>query len=404
MAERIPDTLYILMIDDDEEDYIITADIMKSLGRQRYVVDWEPSFSKALENISQDSHDVYLVDYRLGAENGLELISQAILNGSTSPFILLTGQDDEEVDAMALRAGASDYLVKDGLNRAMLERSIRYSLAQAKALDEISQLNASLEKKVQDRTMVLEEALHELEKSKEELNKALSKERELNEMKSRFVSMASHEFRTPLATILSSLSLVSRYIEQGQEEQRNKHIGRIKSSVSNMTDILNDFLSVSKLEEGRVECKPETTDITAFISDVVQAMKINASEDQEIIYKHSGPEKEIFIDPMLLKNVLFNLVSNAIKFTVSGGTIRITSKTGNRRLEITVADQGIGISQEDQAHLFERFFRGGNVTHIQGTGLGLSIVARYVELMNGKIRFESELNKGTTFILNFALP
>jgi PAS domain S-box-containing protein len=261
--------------------------------------------------------------------------------------------------------------------------------------------SADLEKQVRNRTMILNEAVEELEKTKKNLHDALEKERELNELKSRFVSMASHEFRTPLATILSSVSLVAKYGELNEKEKQNKHIGRIKSSIGDLTDILNDFLSLSKLEEGKVECVIEKFNIQQFITEIITEMQSLAKENQKINYRHTGNEV-ISLDKRLLKNILFNLISNAIKFSPEEKPVDVRTEHSDKHLKIMVKDHGMGIPIEDQKHLFERFFRGHNATHIQGTGLGLNIVAKYVELMNGSITFESRENKGTTFTVKFS--
>jgi PAS domain S-box-containing protein len=266
------------------------------------------------------------------------------------------------------------------------------------AEEKLKNYSTELEKQVKNRTLILEEAIEELEKTKKDLNKALDKEKELNELKSRFVSMASHEFRTPLTTMMSSLSLVTKYGEQNDKSSQAKHVSKIKTSINNLTDILNDFLSVSKLEEGRIENVPEEMSLKSFIRDIIAEMQAMATNGQQLSHKHSGSEIA-YLDKKLLKNVLFNLISNAIKFSPSGSEIEIETSVGNSSVKISVKDNGIGISQEDQKHLFERFFRGKNATHIQGTGLGLNIVLKYAELMNGKLDFESIENKGTTFTL-----
>lgn len=265
------------------------------------------------------------------------------------------------------------------------------------AEEKLKNYSAELEKQVKNRTMILEEAIRELEKTKKDLNTALDKEKELNEMKSRFVSMASHEFRTPLTTMLSSLSLVTKYGEQNDKTNQNKHVAKIKTSINNLTDILNDFLSVSKLEEGKIENLPSEVDLKEFISEIISEMQVFATT-QQLVYSHQGPVNA-FLDKKLLKNILFNLISNAIKFSPGNKQVEVSSSVSPSSVKIAVKDNGIGISAEDQKHLFGRFFRGHNATHIQGTGLGLNIVAKYVELMNGNISFESIENKGTTFTI-----
>ncbi len=264
------------------------------------------------------------------------------------------------------------------------------------AESKLKNYSVELEKQVRNRTLILEEAIEQLENTKLELHNSLEKERELSELKTRFVSMASHEFRTPLTTMLTSLSLVNKYGEKNDKTSQAKHVGKIKNSIHNLTDILNDFLSVSKLEEGKIENLPQMLDIPSFISEIISEMEFLAVNNQIIQYKHDG-ETIGNLDKKLLKNILFNLISNAIKFSPEGGIIDIKSCIEDSKFKISVQDHGIGISKEDQKHLFERFFRGHNAMHIQGTGLGLSIIAKYAELMNGTINFESQENIGTTF-------
>ena len=263
----------------------------------------------------------------------------------------------------------------------------------------IIRLNQDLEKKVEERTKVLHEALIELETSKEQLSDALEAEKELNDMKSRFVTMASHEFRTPLSTILSSISLVSKYNQADNNEKIGKHVQRIKSAVTNMTLILNDFLSAEKLDEGKVFMRKENLDLQALATEVVNEMHGILKAGQKVTYEHSGEVIATF-DKQMIRNILLNLISNAIKFSPENKTIGLKTLTTAKTIEIEVSDEGMGIPVEEQEHLFERFFRAKNATNIQGTGLGLNIVVKYLETMNGKIDFKSELNKGTTFLLS----
>jgi len=208
--------------------------------------------------------------------------------------------------------------------------------------------------------------------------------------------MASHEFRTPLTAMLSSLSLVTKYAEQNDKENQERHVNRIKKSINNLTDILNDFLSVSKLEEGKLENLPQRVNLKEAMMEIVAEMGVMLSSNQSLEYNHNGSEHAV-IDTKLLQNILFNLISNAIKFSPDGGIILVNSTVFNSTIKISVKDNGIGIPEEDQKHLFERFFRAHNATNIQGTGLGLNIVTKYTELMNGILEFESKENNGTTF-------
>lgn len=268
--------------------------------------------------------------------------------------------------------------------------------------EELKQLNENLEKKVSERTLVLKEALHDLENSRDSLAESLEKEKELNEMKSRFISMASHEFRTPLSTILSSATLISKYLTLEEQDKRDKHINRIKNAVNSLTEILNDFLSIGKLEEGKVVARSTTLDIRQLIEDVISEMQAISKAGQVITYEHSG-ESPIYLDKHIFRNILINLLSNAIKFSPENCCIDVISTMREKSLEVRVVDHGMGIPEDDQKHLFERFYRGANVQNVQGTGLGLNIILKYLELLGGDIRFSSVLNEGTTFVVTLPI-
>lgn len=237
-------------------------------------------------------------------------------------------------------------------------------------------------------------------KIEQELHEALEKEKELSELKSRFVSMASHEFRTPLSTVLSSAYLVEKYCTTEDQAKREIHLQRIISSVSMLTDILNDFLSVGKIEEGKIMVRPVHLNIEELIFATAAGMETILKTGQTIICHHEG-NSDVLMDPSLLKHILLNLASNASKFSSEGSRIEISSYCDDDTIKLTIRDHGIGISKEDQAHLMERFFRGSNAGNIQGTGLGLHIVSKYSELMNGKVECISELEKGTSFTVTF---
>jgi len=292
--------------------------------------------------------------------------------------------------------------IVDITGRKQIENRMLQQKAELEMVTEkIRQLNAELEIKVEERTLILKEALQKLEQSQEELSGALDKERQLNEIKSRFVSMASHEFRTPLTTVLSSASLISKYTSGDEQEKRDKHIQRIKKSVNNLNDILEDFLSLGKLNEGKLETLLEEINLGELIADTLDEMKAIIKKDQ---YFELELRKDCngFTDKKLFRNIIINLVSNAVKFSEEGAKIVIRGNVKDGLASISVIDQGIGISDNDKEHLFSSFFRAANATNIQGTGLGLHIVKRYVDLLGGKVSVESELHRGTT--VNFTIP
>lgn len=266
---------------------------------------------------------------------------------------------------------------------------------------EVRQLNAGLEEEVERRTKALRQTLRELEKSRQELQEALARERELGELKSRFVTMASHEFKTPLSTILTSATLIGKYRSAEEQPERERHLKKIQDTILNMSNLLNEFLSLGKLDEGRISARISEFELPEMIGNLVKEMQFQAGKKCIILFQPEGG-KTVRLDSDLLRNIMMNLISNAIKFTNADGRILIRSINTEKELTISVEDNGIGMSAEDQEHLFERFFRGRNADNIQGTGLGLHIVQRYVQLMQGSIQFQSDLNKGT--IVSLKLP
>lgn len=286
--------------------------------------------------------------------------------------------------------------IVDIATRKEIEKNLlQQKLELERVSNDIRQLNAELEQKVEDRTLILKEALQRLEQSQIEVNEALNREKQLNEIKSRFVSMASHEFRTPLSTILSSATLVSKYPGADEVDKREKHLRRIRDSVNHMNELLEDFLSLGKLEEGKVGITVSSFSSRDFAEDVVEEMRTQLRQGQEIVMNCLA-DRPFTSDKRMLKNILLNLVSNAIKFSHENGIITLSCTQDEFGLHLSVTDQGMGIPEEDLPHLFSTFFRATNVSNIQGTGLGLPIVKRYVNLLGGVIALTSKLGVGTT--------
>ena len=259
----------------------------------------------------------------------------------------------------------------------------------------VERLNAGLEQKVTDRTQALQSTLEQLERHQAELAKALAAEQELGELKSRFVSMASHEFRTPLTAVLTSAALVEKYPAGEQQPQRLRHLDRIRQSVAHLNDILEEFLSVGRIEEGKVVARPAALHVPALLADTVADLQGLLKPGQTIVQDAPAAEL-VWLDPSLLRKILVNLLSNALKYSGDGSVVTVQATCAAGWLTLVVQDQGVGISEEDQTHLFERFFRARNVTNVPGTGLGLYIMAKYVELMQGTVALRSTLDVGTT--------
>lgn len=291
--------------------------------------------------------------------------------------------------------------IREQLGRVFEGEDISFEVTVGKSTYELHGVGLEGVKGQVHHILVVEHDITRQKQAEEDIRVALSKERELNELKSRFVSMASHEFRTPLSTILTSLSLAQKYEKPEDDDKRQKHYGRIRTSVHNLTGILKNFLSLDKLETGHVAAKAEPVNLDALIGDICEEMQAIAKPGQKMDCKLDGPA-DCMNDASILRNILVNLASNAIKYSDEGKTIRLRTVVDDQKIQMSVSDEGIGIPQAEQFHLFQRFFRANNATNIQGTGLGLTIVRKYLDLLGGDIWFESTEHVGTTF--TFVIP
>ena len=246
-------------------------------------------------------------------------------------------------------------------------------------------MNAELEQQVENRT--------------QKLQLALEKEKDLGELKSRFVTMASHQFRTPLSTILSSAYLAGQYKESSEQARRDKHIERIVSSVNTLNGILEDFLNVGKMEEGKILVRLSDFELKPWMESGLAELRTICKTGQQLVYQHEGSD-ELTADPALLKHIVMNLLSNAIKFSPEHTTIAVKTLLKGKQFTLQVSDEGMGIPAEDVPQLFQRFYRSSNAANVQGTGLGLHIVGKYAELMGGLATCESILGKGTTITIS----
>jgi len=258
-----------------------------------------------------------------------------------------------------------------------------------------------LEDAVCERTKNLIEMVSKLEKAKTDVSMSLEREKELSQLKSRFVSMASHEFRTPLSSMQLSASLIEKYAEKPDYNNIIKHTGRIRNAVQLLNNILNDFLNLEKLEAGRVVVSKSDINVVRLAEEITEEMQLICKKNQHIVYQHTGAEGTFRLDEHLLKSSIINLISNAIKYSGEDTFIEFTTEIRDGECTVCVSDNGIGIPVEDQKNLFEPFFRAHNTGSIPGTGLGLNIVRRYVELMGGRLEYRSAINEGAMFKMRF---
>lgn len=334
----------------------------------------------------KSAHDGYMQRYQTTGEKRIIGIGREVLglrkDKTTFPFRLAVSEVEYE-------------------DRKIYTGFVHDLSKEKEAEENLKKYTEELEEKVKDRTQNLQHLIAELEKARDEASHSLEKEKELNQLKTRFVSMASHEFRTPLSSVQLSASLIEKYLQKQDSNNILKHTGKIKNSVGHLTGILNDFLSLEKLEAGKTEIQFQEIDLVKFSEDIIEEMQLIAKQNQHIVFQHTGTTSNIVLDPALLKSSAINLVSNAIKYSGENTFIEFNTEVTDKEICITVKDNGIGIPLEEQKNLFEPFFRAHNTGNIPGTGLGLNIVKRYVEMMGGEVICQSAQNKGTTISLIF---
>ncbi|GAB2764724.1 PAS domain-containing sensor histidine kinase [Salinimicrobium soli] len=326
-------------------------------------------------------------------------------------------------DLYGVKKNGEEFPVEAGLNPfKMGEETYVMSLiidisVRKEAQRQIKELNMQLESKIKIRTKELEESIQklrstnrnleqEVKRRKEAENRiknALQKEKELNELKTKFLSLVSHEFKTPLSGILTSVVLAGKYKLEEQQDKREKHLNTIKSKVHYLDNILNDFLSIERLESGKVSYKFSTFSLSKLINEVVYNANVTLKSGQEIQYPRNIENITLQQDEKILELVLSNLLSNAIKYSPENTLIYFDIEIKGDRIAFKVTDEGMGIPKKDQKHIFERYFRAENALLNQGTGIGLNIAKVHLENLGGTIHFTSEENKGTEFIVELPI-
>lgn len=233
--------------------------------------------------------------------------------------------------------------------------------------------------------------------AEEAIGKALQKEQELNELKTRFISMASHEFRTPLSSILLYTELLKNYGHAWTEKERDETFQRIQASVETMTELMDGVLTIGQIEEAKQVLKPTLLSLSCLIEDVIAQIKLISCGQCDIFFDPYPENIDAVLDKKIAQQILTNLISNAVKYSPDGGTVKISCRYQEDILFLQIQDQGIGISEVDQESVFEPFYRANGAEYITGTGLGLAIVKQGVKAHLGSISLESEIGKGTTF-------
>jgi signal transduction histidine kinase len=359
-----PPTIFVV-----EDESIIALDIKNSLRKSGYqVAGMATSAIEALKKIAEVSPDLVLMDIQLRGEmDGVET-AERVRTDFQIPVVYLTAHADEHT-----------------LQRAKITQPFGYVLK-------------PFEDKELTTTIEIALSRHQAEKA---IHQAFLKEKELSELKSRFVSVVSHEFRNPLSTILFSTELLERYDGQLTSEKRVAYLSRIRNSVNRMNQLLTDVLTIGEVEAGSLQFNPISLDVEQFCTDLIEEFCFRSDSEHTIQFNSTGTYPSLpCLDEKLLRHILSNLISNAIKYSPNGGSIHLTVQYEPEQVVFQIRDQGIGIPESDQPQLFSSFHRANNVSKIPGTGLGLSIVKQCVDLHCGSISVVSEIGVGTTFTVS----
>ncbi len=364
-AESELQPIRVLLVDDDEDEYIITRRIISEIVGRKHLLDWACSYEQGLAMIEEANHDIYLIDYRLDEHTGLDLLQEAIAQGCMQPIILLTGQEDREVDIQAMKSGAWDYLVKDRIDAPILERAIRYTLEHRKVLD----------------------VLLESQKQRE-----------------KFVATLTHDLKTPIKAEFRIFELLLDERFGPITEEQSAVIQEMLRSNRFMYQMVDNLLTAFKFESGHMMLRMELIDVNELIASTVNLDLIGLAQEknQELTLQLDPNIPNIPVDALEIKRVIYNLVQNAINYTPKGGKIEISTALNHDSIRISVADTGPGIEQTIQKTLFEPYASMAKRYRHIGTGLGLYISKKIIEAHQGKLSVESELGKGSTF--QFLLP
>ncbi|NEP09277.1 MAG: response regulator [Symploca sp. SIO2C1] len=375
----------ILLIEDNLAEARLLQEVLKGATLKQFSLLHVKRLREALDQLNQDEFDIILLDLSLPDSQGLSSLTPLINRAPSIPIVVLTNTNDDELAIEAVRQGAQDYLVKRQLNREVLIRSVSYAIERKQALEELREVNETLEIQVQEQTA------------------ELMKAKKLNQLKSEFVSMLSHDFRNPLNTILLSTGLLQENTYKLTKEKKLTHFQLIRSAINNMTQLLDEVLLIGKADSGSLKFQPTPLALESFCHQLVEELQLTASKKHQLVFTSFGELDEALWDEGLLRHIFGNLLDNAIKYSPEGGIVRFQLIVQEKTVSFRIQDQGIGIPPEYQKQIFDPFTRASNVNTITGTGLGLAMVNRCVELHGGQISVESEVGVGTTFIVTLPL-
>lgn len=370
--------MHVLLVEDSPTDADLLRRVFLRSGKEHWQMTQVERLANAIAQCQENSFDVVLLDLGLPDSDGLETVTEFRANVPTMPVVVLTMMDDDELALQVMAHGAQDYLVKDQITTQLLVRSLRYAIER-------------------------EQIFQQLKNSERKILNAWEQEQELNLLKSSFISMASHEFRTPMTTIRTSVELLQKFDHELTDQKRDDYFERIKAAIRQIIHLLDEILLLDSGEAGGLRYQPKPLDLEKFCAELMEDLRFSHSQHYTITAECEGDCSIAVMDAALLWHILTNLLSNAIKYSPTGGSVRFSLMCQSGTATFRVQDHGLGIPLKDQSHLFETFYRCSNVGKIQGTGLGLAIVKKCVDLHQGDIQVNSELGKGTMFTVTLPI-
>ncbi|MFM2063218.1 MAG: hypothetical protein RLZZ507_2888 [Cyanobacteriota bacterium] len=376
----------ILLIEDNLAEARLLQEFLKQAQSKEFSLVHVQRLRDAFHELNQQSYDVILLDLTLPDSQGLSSLPLLISQAPSTPIVVLTNTNDEELAIEAVREGAQDYLVKRQVKPDVLVRSVQYAIARKQVLEQLRTVNQTLETTVEERTAQLEKA------------------QELYQFKSDFVSMLSHDIRNPLNTILLAAGLLQNNDDKLTQEKKINHLKMIRSAIKNMAQLLDEVSFMGKADSGKLQSQLSPLDLEAFCHQILEDIHLTALEKQVTIdFTSHGDFSSTLWDEGLLRHILGNLLSNAIKYSHPDSKVNFELIRQDKTAIFRIQDWGIGISKKDQNQLFIPFHRGDNVGGISGTGMGLAIVKKCVEAHGGEILVDSQIDVGTTFTVTLPL-
>ncbi len=378
------DSINILLIEDNLAEARLLQEFLKGSSFKEFSLAHVKRLSEAMDAIGEDFstpclYDVILLDLTLPDSQGLESLKPLMTRAPCLPIVVLTNINDEQLAIEAVRKGAQDYLVKRQINSQLLVRSLRYAIERKQYLETLHALNKSLKNRVEERTAQLVEA------------------KEVNQFKSEFVSILSHDIRNPLNAILLAAGLLKNSDEL-TPDKKVAHYQMIRSAIKNMSLLLDEASFIGQADSGKLHCELIGIDLVAFCHAIVEEIQLTASQKNiDIVFNVKGSSNEFLGDEKLLHHILTNLLGNAVKYSPSNSQVIFDVIFQKLVAILRVQDSGIGIPAQEQKHLFEPFHRASNVGKITGSGLGLAIVKKCVEAHGGEIALQSQEGLGSTF-------